>query len=197
MGSRASLGQFVRFLVEHDFVHESAGFGVGGGHPGHAGAGEPLLHRLQEALEIPDGEDVAFHKPPQPLGRIDEAVDPVADEPLPGVTEVDGMGQAGRPGRGKRGGRHGDEAVAKRAGKEVDSGIFRRRRYRGQWRSGAPPSPARRPAARRAASSSAKPDFRAPVATTWSDPTAHHKNATSLAIGNRLRRAGFLYRPAI
>jgi hypothetical protein len=67
------------------------------------GAGEPLLHRLEQALEVPDGKHVALHEPPEPGGGVHEAVDPMADEPLTAVGEVDRA--AGSGAGGKRGDR--------------------------------------------------------------------------------------------
>ena len=55
-------------------------------------SGFPPSARLpvrKQALEIPDGEHVALHEPPQPGGRVHEPIDAVPDEPLPGITEVD------------------------------------------------------------------------------------------------------------
>ena len=86
----AAVGKLVRLFVEHDLVDEPAGLRIRAGHPGHARAGEPLLQGLEQALEVPDRENVVLHEPPQPLGTIDEAVDRVADEPLAAVAEGDG-----------------------------------------------------------------------------------------------------------
>jgi hypothetical protein len=101
VGGVAAVGQFVRLLVEHDLVDEPAGLGVGRGQPGHARAGEPLLHGLEQALEVPDGEHVRLHEPPQPVARVDEPIERMRDEPGAGVAEVDrgaGVGDGRLPG---------------------------------------------------------------------------------------------------
>ena len=117
VGGMAAAGQFVRLLVEDDFVDKPPRLWIGRGQPGDGGAGELLLHRLQQALEIPDCKDVVFHEQPEPVGAVDQCVDRVMNKPLACFPEVDD--QVGRlplrwivagSGAGRLGldGRHGD-----------------------------------------------------------------------------------------
>ena len=117
VGGMAAAGQFVRLLVEDDLVDKPPRLGIGRGQPGDGGAGQLLLHRLQEALEIPDRKDVVSHELPEPVGAVDQGVDRMMNKPLACFPEADD--QVGRlplrwivagSGTGRLGldGRHGD-----------------------------------------------------------------------------------------
>ena len=117
VGGVSAIWEFVRLLVEHDFVDEPSRLGIWRGQPGDAGAGEFLLHRLQETLKIPDRKDMVLHESPETVGAVDEGVERMVDQTLAGISELNGQvgrlsrrrGMAGG-GAGRLGfdGRHGD-----------------------------------------------------------------------------------------
>ena len=113
----AAVRKFVRLLVEDNLVDEPSCLGIGRGQPGYGRAGQLLLHRLQEALKIPDRKDVMLHEQPEPVGTVDQGVERVVNQALAGRPQIDrtrvrgqvtgGLGGGGvlRPGIG---GGHGE-----------------------------------------------------------------------------------------
>ena len=85
----------VGLFTEDDFVEEAAAGREAGGGPGDVGAGERALQALEEAHEVPDGEDMGLHKEAQVLDRADAAVERMRGQTLAegreaGLDEVEG-----------------------------------------------------------------------------------------------------------
>ena len=70
----------IRLLADHDVVDQARSLGVFRREPRHFCARQVLLQPLKERHEIPDGEDMIFHKSPQILDGSDLRVNGVIQQ---------------------------------------------------------------------------------------------------------------------
>jgi hypothetical protein len=83
MARKATLSVIVRLFGEDDFVDQSTGLWVDGGHPRDIDAADPPLKCLKQRHEIPNREDVKFHEPPQRIDPVDLGVKGVIQQSFP------------------------------------------------------------------------------------------------------------------